>query len=471
MDEILRLGSANGLRLEVGFKQTKAHQAGLAWGDGTLSLEGEVLWDGENGQGIAWTWIDMLAWLGQNWPALMLEQMYPIPVCAQDPGTLLREAERRWEDLPDEIVEDEEERLFRFQARHDLAAGFNGIFLPSVVFMRQGNTMQVSVPATKTTKIFLFEQIKSDFEAIGNGLMKVAAGQPQPRSQRAIELWQARLTRLQAQGLELHSGLGDEARALIENGQGAAFWEYNAAQPEQETELLAAARMTRGLITPGQQTAVLTQLKAIPKVATPVLDDCSRQMKRAFRQIGRPHEQGYWAAAWLRRKLGISHNERIEPADILKEWRVIVDQFYLENCPLDAIACWGQHHGPAIILNKQANSAAGHEHGERSTLAHEICHLLLDRDDALPAAEVLNGDTPERLEKRARAFAAELLMSREAAAQHAQNQTDLTVAIDSLSDRFGVSKELVCWQVQNSSANNVLSEDEKILLKALRSKN
>ena len=103
-------------------------------------------------------------------------------------------------------------------------------------------------------------------------------------------------------------------------------------------------------------------------------------------------------------------------------------------------------------------------HGETTTLAHEICHLLLDRDGALPVAEVLNGNSPERLEKRARAFAAELLLPRNVAAKEVRMAASVNVAVTTLSSVYEVSTELACWQIINSDAYATLTDDERNLL-------
>ena len=44
------------------------------------------------------------------------------------------------------------------------------------------------------------------------------------------------------------------------------------------------------------------------------------------------------------------------------------------------------------------------------TLAHELCHLLFDRSDAVPLSVLSGAWAPPRLERVANAFAAELLM-------------------------------------------------------------
>jgi Zn-dependent peptidase ImmA (M78 family) len=169
----------------------------------------------------------------------------------------------------------------------------------------------------------------------------------------------------------------------------------------------------------------------------------------------------------------LPNGQPVDPEAILRNWNVGIQSLELDNCPVDAIACWGAKHGPAILLNDKQTSTAGHTHGRRSTLAHEICHLLLDRATALPVAEVLNGETPERLEKRARAFAAELLLPRETAANAIKDRRDtnnLKELIVRLTEIFQVSTELVCWQIQNSAVSETLSIEEKMLLKALKVK-
>jgi Zn-dependent peptidase ImmA (M78 family) len=52
---------------------------------------------------------------------------------------------------------------------------------------------------------------------------------------------------------------------------------------------------------------------------------------------------------------------------------------------IDAVACWGPRHGPAVLLNREGRHAHT-ERGARATLAHEICHLLIDRQGSLPLA-------------------------------------------------------------------------------------
>ena len=128
---------------------------------------------------------------------------------------------------------------------------------------------------------------------------------------------------------------------------------------------------------------------------------------------------------------------------------------------MDAVAAWGDRHGPIILLNIAKSSKASHDYGRRSSLAHEICHLLLDRVGALPAAEVLGGNTPEHPEKRARAFAAEFLLPRQSAAIAVQHSSNLDAAVEGLQNRFQVSRELIAWQIHNSGIYGSLGKNDQ----------
>ena len=69
-----------------------------------------------------------------------------------------------------------------------------------------------------------------------------------------------------------------------------------------------------------------------------------------------------------------------------------------------------------------------------------------------------------RLEKRARAFAAELLLPREAAAQLIQKAQSLEESITQLSNTYRVSEKLVTLQIKNSSIYHQLSQEEQQVL-------
>lgn len=224
---------------------------------------------------------------------------------------------------------------------------------------------------------------------------------------------------------------------------------------------MATARMTKGVLLAEQQTQILEMIRSLPKSTTAELDALADAFAADFKEIGKPYDQGYWAAIWLRRKLGLQEVDNAQPETYLKNWGVQIQRFEMPASKLDALACWGKNHGPAILINKAQDTTPAHIHGENTTLAHEICHLLMDRSGVLPVAEVLNGNTPERLEKRARAFAAEFLLPRGCAVSVVKHADSVSTAVIELSNTYSVSHELVCWQIINSEIYPSLTEQEQ----------
>ena len=175
--------------------------------------------------------------------------------------------------------------------------------------------------------------------------------------------------------------------------------------------------------------------------------DCEPLLREA--NAPHPWEQGYWLANWMRARLGLATAERCDPAMLLTQWHVHVGAGDLRSDHLDAVACWGQV-GPAIMLNRRPGAKVSAMPRRRITLAHELGHLLVDRQGAFPVAEVLGGSADPFAEQRARAFAAELLLPRQAAREVYHASENLTNTLNQLQQHFGVSKQVAAYQLKNS---------------------
>lgn len=462
MAEEIQLGSQNGIMLNLRLAESKPDNQGLVWADGVITVAGETLIAREEGSAINWTWVDLLEWLSKHWATLLLEQTFPLQMPSVSILDLQGDCERRWANLSDATVEQEEEFVYRFLSRHDLATAFKGLYLDSVYLMRQGLLMEVTSAESGDTQHLPLEQMVNDLEQIGQELAKKAAkGAPGTRGALAAEQWKSRANSLAENAISIVTSLSADSLAELNPTKEPAFWEFEPETPLIESELMAAARMTSGTLQLEHQNQVLEWIRRLPKASTQKLDDLSTRVEVEFTPEGKHHDQGYQAAIWLRKTLNISEQRSVSPQALLRDWGVKVESDTLPDSRLGALACWGPQHGPAILINKAENSVSSHRHGENSTLAHEICHLLLDRQSALPVAEVLNGNTPERLEKRARAFAAELLLPRQAVEDHVRKFSELRLAVKTLSSDYAVSEELVCWQVINSGSYSALSESEQ----------
>ena len=93
---------------------------------------------------------------------------------------------------------------------------------------------------------------------------------------------------------------------------------------------------------------------------------------------------------------------------------------------------------PTVLVNRDHTS--NRQHGRRFTLAHELCHILFDRDRARPLAHGSTPWAPPAVEQRANAFAAMLLMPPGRARRPpADSLPDLRRGIHDLARRLKVS--------------------------------
>ena len=223
-------------------------------------------------------------------------------------------------------------------------------------------------------------------------------------------------------------------------------------------EVMAAARMIGNFLPDRQLADVATLVKSHVRRATPRLDVLGTVAVGKAREFEerRPYVQGAEVARWLREELHLRPEDRFEPAAFLADRGVDVVKFRTV-ATIEAICFWGPDHGPAVLLNTDGRSNRGSSRsggfntgGSRATLAHEICHLLLDRGDALPVAEVLGGSVPQRLEERARSFAAELLLPQAVAGATYRQLADVQATLTWATRRFGVSRSLAARQILNS---------------------
>jgi len=206
MAKQLHLGSRDGVFLELQLSTKQTDDPGLIWGKGRLRINCANVLVGEQDGSVEWTWVDLLEWLAKNWAYLLCEQSFPFQVAATEISTLTRDLEKRWENMAEERVEDEEEEAYRFLNRHDLASAFKGLYFPAIFVMRQGALVEISsVDNGKTVRLPL-EQVVADLEAIGNKLASLAQGANQGRGQLAAQQWLAREQQLEAKTLPLLTG-------------------------------------------------------------------------------------------------------------------------------------------------------------------------------------------------------------------------------------------------------------------------
>lgn len=444
------------------------------WGRASLIFDGAPYWHGVGDTlipSLHWTWVDLLEYLGQNWLALTLEQHYPfhwLTTEAEHPGQVWGICQRQWSLYEEEErLFAEEENVIAFLERHNLASAFHGMSLPELWWLRAGNNVLL-VPADGKTVILDFETAVAELVSMGNRIADAVRGSANPRVALALSQWDARDNRGNiSQRVMLATGWSPDDQKIIQGKHAANdFWfgmRETASNLREETAILAAARMLRHALSPQDASKLLGKIRALPICPSKALDTLTAQYSQYLvdNNPRYPWSQGYLAAQWLRGKLELAPEQPCDPERVLVELGVHIQRGDLLSDAIDALACWGSV-GPAILMNDRPKAKTTTINRQRSTLAHELAHLLIDARGALPAAEVLGGAVNPFVEQRARAFAAELLLPREAARLAYASSADLPHTLRQLAGRYKVSQWLAACQLRNSACQLSPKDDHAL---------
>jgi len=482
LTESVTLGHPDELALVLAWRDDYGPDGpvGCTWGDLQVWVRSTLVWgswcNAGTPTGIRWSWIDLLEFLAVAWPYLQEEETYPIdfPSALDAPrhlGELPGRARLRWRGINENEADREDESLRTFLAVHDFGQSLAGASSPSLILLRQGHRM---LAATRQQEWALdFKQTLATLEQFGNLIAQRIAVLNDDRSRLATERWLAREALSPGKRLEAATGLAletlREAWPTPFEGPGAYTPVY---------ELKAAARMIGTELPPSDLRAILTRIGelpigtlSIPEGVRELVDDMLREHADE-----EPYVQGYGLAHGLRAYIGVESG-RTDPEALLGNWSVAVEEIEIEADHLDAIAVWSEHHCPTVFVNKRGLRSR-FPTGRRSTCAHEICHLLVDRDRALPAVEVLGGRIPRGIEQRANAFAAEFLLPRvevgrfvKASLEYVyspdERKKEIERMVSRLAEDYDVSHETAAWQMLQSG--QIGECDEQVLNSFLKS--
>ncbi len=474
----LTFGSKDGMRFILDWRSdypTGNGPIGKSWGEMQLWVQDTLVWGYKDKsgktRGIAWNWIDILEFLGNAWPYLIEEEQHPIAFGSDSKQpTYLNElwvnVKQRLHNLPDTEA-DEEDELFRdFLAVHDFSEALHGASVPKLLCLRRGN--QLLAATERQEWVLPFADTLSTLQSLGDSILSRLDELKDRRSEIARNRWNERDSSMPLmQRWQIATGMeADQLRRILPKN-------INTAAANDETyQIKAAARMLGKKLTEGQLRDLLESINNIEHTAGFDLSDLWLDATNILRQheSDKPAIQGYNLANMLREAINCPSG-KVDPEALLSEWGVVIQEFEMGSSDLDAIAVWRNKSTPIIMLN-MAGPRTKFSTGKRSTLAHEICHILVDMDGALPAIEVLGGEVARPIEQRADAFAAEFLLPRAQArfyfeqklaiASDEERENAIRLAVGDLAKEYEVSHEMTVWQIRNSSAISREDDDQKL---------
>ena len=422
-------------------------------------------------------WAALGRWFIQAWPAFFETQRWPLPDRATNALRFWGHLQARLRSAGDRSRADIEQVAQRFCEGHRLGGRSWPDHLPQVFFNRENDDLVIAWTGPCAARPELRFQATEgearipidDFvEAVGGFVEQAAqwSGGPTPD---AVTRWQNALGSPAGarHAVRQQAGLSaDETQALLDRSHlpFATFF-----------DLSDDALSTGGCIS-----AYASPVALALRSTTPRLDVRSRIALRNFianeapnargaralsrlaEHLTRPdpnlpdYAQGYAMATTVRTWLGKPDAPLDIEALLTRMLSVPVRDVPLLDAETEGGCIWGESAGPAVFVNPEARMART-AWGRRMTLAHELCHLLLDRPPVRTLSHSSGLWSIPRLERRANAFAAELLLPQAALEQ----QRDDGAGYAEVMERYGVGLKTATWQVANrldgelSSANDL----------------
>ena len=446
--------------------------------------------------GLHWPVIYLARWLVRSWPRLFEQQVWPIPGTYRNARSVCQELDRRLVQLEEDAergaISEEEldlyaERRDDFVQSHSLVAGMGGGLCPNMYLARDGSRVSIAVDdrVAHPSVQFLGGRHEIDLDAsrfldavrglIGWTLGKVRAVDA-PTCAEDRELFSSWLSGLEEPvaaeaalfgylGIapaDLEGVLSSSMDATPETGSlrmrdltqlfelESNWWENGAGFDASRSGVAMVFRALSPTLTPETIVSIVRKLRAYPRNVR--ADEKLRKSRGNLPQkMGREkdYEHGYRLAMVFRDIIG-NRDGYFDIEAWLRTSGIAIEELSIPDPDVDGGAVWDDEHGPVVLVNPTSRRAST-PWGRRMVLAHELCHLLIDRDFAVPL-KVMSGDwAPPLLERRANTFAAELLLPR--AGIVAQIGTPSTLPDDStltrLMDVFEVGETACVAHLQN----------------------
>ena len=474
-----------------------------SWGFFTIWVKGENLClhreQGELTTGAHWYLLSLVEWIVDIWDPLFHEERMPL----RNAGASAAESLSNTRNPPISLKEIDEfawlEEWAGWWQRHNVRAGREGGLFPDLYVRRYRDEIEFSTGSEDvvgTPQDFGFLARQRTYRVpvatvvlVVHDLLRALVGELRrrlPESARLADLAERvvgladersttnRLAWLAGYGhnLDLFRSVAravDDALANVD-----AEIRSSIVSPQRATPLAVEgalqAQLVYGAFDPRLGTEDIVRLSQL--LAANYVPDASEWLHRlhgvdlsAPSIAGlTPGEQGSMMGEEVARQLATSSETWVDIASVLDGLDILSSDTSFSDKEVRAITVFGGRQRPHIFLNTSFYSG-NRETIRRFTLAHELCHLLLDRERGADVGIASGPWAPIAIEQRANAFAAGMLMPtwllRDSIAAIAGQLDDLRVLSD-LANSMQVSQASLIDRLYNLGE---LSFDERIRLR------
>lgn len=378
-------------------------------------------------EALRWPAAFLARWFINVWDDLWSRAGWPLRGPTVDPRIACANLDAFLAKHDDDVDEEFLDRRDAFVRSHTLLAAAAGGVMPHVYLMREGRHVHVAWddpqhPESPITFHARFGRLRVEASSFLEAVRafvewcRTQVGWRSPEFRQAAEAWLAKVDSKEGAAAVLagyvhpwgaRNGAPDLQRIGNLIGLPADWHEAGALLDVERFPAAIVYRALAPVMSADDVSAVIGRLRSVP--ANPeggrqlaLLGDGLNVLSNDL-----PHVQGYQLAEQVRRRLG-NHDQKLDIEALLSDRGVAIGVEDLSDEAVDAATVWDADHGPVVLLNR--TPAHSMVWARRMSLAHELCHLLVDRGHA---AEVMVASTPwapPEIERRANAFAAELLL-------------------------------------------------------------
>lgn len=449
------LGNASQFAIELGFEpdpdngQGASREMAASWGFLRIWARGQNLCyrmeDGQPTMEVHWYLLPFLEWLAENWDPLLHEEKLPFPHGGQHAWSGLRLTSPARTPL-DEAWAQKSQFWQQWWQRHALHACREGGIFPDVVFRRCRGEVEISWGPSQVAgarEEFRMAGLPEGFQRFAPALV---AGPLYAALKKAVASLRERLAdspRMAELERKVLGIPGDAERNEIRLAWMAGLGSTVEAMRQRLRELKTVLGQRFGpeaealfgvagaeLALEGCPDGVLLFGSASPSIGDADVLTLARHMLRTGEEPDQPPpladfvqfvslsgspdlpwDQGYRLAENFLEDAGILDDsiDFVDVRGLYAHLGIPVHEEDFQDEHIRAVAIARPDRAPKVLVNRRNRHNAG-EAGYRFTLAHELCHLLHDREYGAGLAQISGPWAPAGLEKRAGAFAAMLLM-------------------------------------------------------------
>lgn len=427
-----------------------AAEMAASWGSFEVWVNGANLCahveEGETVEAVHWYLLPLLEWLASNWNPMLHEERPPVRNAGEDAVASLYRTRFPSATLSREGALEHDNQWYDWRQRHGLHAAREGGLFPELFLRRWGDKVEVSwsnqsPPGSPEGFSFLVphgrallapEDVADALYAVARAAIERLRGW-EPTSERLANLLTV-MKELKKPAKQRADRL-DWLFSLTMDGDRGRSWEAvkKLFGPTSAKVRRAVLEPTgTGLVLRGSSHAVLlfgsvsptidgSDALVLANLLVELFDESgeSAALAEVVEAVaaapveGTPWEQGYELAERAHESLCLEGDGRIDIEELLVErLGVRVGSSTLSDQRLRGVAIAGPQHHPAVFPNGTHPRNQSCE-GRRFTLAHELCHLLIDRRAGRQLAIASGPWAPIDIEQRANAFAAYFLMPAE----------------------------------------------------------